>query len=394
LGLGVFFDNIAGLPSGTVHYYRAYAVNSGGSDWADSTATFTTLGVLYEPVVTASGNTTVTCTTETLTGTITDLGNSTVTTVAFVWDTSCVGDPGNVTPAASGWTNNWSLAGSYGLESYTYTATISANSTYYWMAAVQNVWGWSYSATCGNFTTAVCPACTAPTSLTATLVDEYSVSLVWVSAAAGGIIIVRMGIGTCPESAVDGVFVYRGDGANTTYYIATDYIEDDLCFRAWEDCTTCADCGNFTYSSGYAEGSLTGGAGMSILGLGALLFIPIGIFAIAAAKRWAFLGMVAGLFLMGIAVYCGTQAAATGGGGVTGLYGIMGLAVGAFAFVCFASPLYIREEVKPEKEVFALKKDEKKSGRETWEERQKKWRESKGFKDKDKEGRRGGGGRA
>lgn len=41
--LGTFFTDISGLNFETIYYYRCYAENSGGSDWADSTAQFTTL---------------------------------------------------------------------------------------------------------------------------------------------------------------------------------------------------------------------------------------------------------------------------------------------------------------------------------------------------------------
>ena len=37
-----FYTDISGLTASTPYYYRCYAVNSGGSDWADSTETFTT----------------------------------------------------------------------------------------------------------------------------------------------------------------------------------------------------------------------------------------------------------------------------------------------------------------------------------------------------------------
>jgi hypothetical protein len=41
---GVFYTDISSLTSGTPYYYRCYAVNSAGPDWADATASFTTTG--------------------------------------------------------------------------------------------------------------------------------------------------------------------------------------------------------------------------------------------------------------------------------------------------------------------------------------------------------------
>lgn len=41
-GLGTFYKNVSGLTASTTYYYRCYATNSAGSDWANSTASFTT----------------------------------------------------------------------------------------------------------------------------------------------------------------------------------------------------------------------------------------------------------------------------------------------------------------------------------------------------------------
>jgi hypothetical protein len=40
-GTGTFYSDISSLTNGTKYYYRCYATNSNGSDWADSTASFT-----------------------------------------------------------------------------------------------------------------------------------------------------------------------------------------------------------------------------------------------------------------------------------------------------------------------------------------------------------------
>ena len=41
-GAGTFYKDISGLNPNTTYYYRSYATNSAGSDWADSTFSFTT----------------------------------------------------------------------------------------------------------------------------------------------------------------------------------------------------------------------------------------------------------------------------------------------------------------------------------------------------------------
>ena len=43
VGLGSFYVDLSGLSSGTKYYYKCYASNSAGSNWASGTATFTTL---------------------------------------------------------------------------------------------------------------------------------------------------------------------------------------------------------------------------------------------------------------------------------------------------------------------------------------------------------------
>jgi len=56
-GAGTFYQDISGLNPDTTYYYRCYAENSEGSDWADSTALFTTLP-LPPPVYCDCGGTT------------------------------------------------------------------------------------------------------------------------------------------------------------------------------------------------------------------------------------------------------------------------------------------------------------------------------------------------
>lgn len=238
-GLGVFNSDIAGLTPSTPYFYRCYVVNSGGSAWAPSTETFNTLGLgptPYRPVVVASTNVAVTCTSESLTGDITDVGNATVTIVAVAWDTVCRADPGNSTaPGASAWAQSWTQGGSYGNESYSHTiGTLSGNTTYFWVAAVFNGTYWGYSA-CGNFTTVAC-ACAGPTNLTATRNGSYAIDLTWTPAYVGATTVIRMGIGSFPASATEGVDVYYGTGDTTTYYVNSDYIDDTLDFRAWTVC--------------------------------------------------------------------------------------------------------------------------------------------------------------
>jgi len=45
LPLGTFYTDIATLSANTTYFYRCYTINSGGNDWANSTANFTTLEI-------------------------------------------------------------------------------------------------------------------------------------------------------------------------------------------------------------------------------------------------------------------------------------------------------------------------------------------------------------
>lgn len=56
VGTGPFYKDIASLSASTTYYYRCYAQNSGGGSWADSTTSFTTLGVSQMPAIGYSPN--------------------------------------------------------------------------------------------------------------------------------------------------------------------------------------------------------------------------------------------------------------------------------------------------------------------------------------------------
>ena len=47
--LGAFYYDASGLTPETLHFYRMYAANTGGSDWANSSANFTTIAQLDTP---------------------------------------------------------------------------------------------------------------------------------------------------------------------------------------------------------------------------------------------------------------------------------------------------------------------------------------------------------
>lgn len=74
--LSTFNFPLAGLTHNTTYFYRCYAANGGGSDWADSSETFDTLEITA-PTLTQDAASNIGPTTVTLSGDITDDGNET-----------------------------------------------------------------------------------------------------------------------------------------------------------------------------------------------------------------------------------------------------------------------------------------------------------------------------
>ena len=92
--LSTFAVSIGSLTHNTTYFFRCYAFNSGGSDWADSSATFDTLEITA-PTLTQNAATNVGITTVTLSGDITDQGNETPVVTVYYGDNDGVTTPGN-----------------------------------------------------------------------------------------------------------------------------------------------------------------------------------------------------------------------------------------------------------------------------------------------------------
>jgi len=64
----------------------------------------------------------------------------------FVWGLFSFPDPGNVAPGASGYTDNWTEAGSFGVGTYTHdVAGLTLETVYYYRACAHSADGWAYS---------------------------------------------------------------------------------------------------------------------------------------------------------------------------------------------------------------------------------------------------------
>lgn len=97
------------------------------------------------PIVATSAATSTACTTVQMNGEITSLGGENSDERGFVWDTASRAAPGNVAPAASGYSDNISAYGSFGVGVFSYTgATLAEDTTYYYRAMSHNSAGYAY----------------------------------------------------------------------------------------------------------------------------------------------------------------------------------------------------------------------------------------------------------
>jgi len=136
----------SGLTNGDHWYYRAwsYATEGGKTQYSDLyvQADATPVGT---PSVTTNSATNIGFTTATLNGAVTAVGDTSITDRGFVWGTTSYTDPGNIAPASTSYTSNWTETGTFGVGSFSHTATsLTTGQTYYFRAAAKNSYGWSY----------------------------------------------------------------------------------------------------------------------------------------------------------------------------------------------------------------------------------------------------------
>jgi hypothetical protein len=132
-GIGSFTSSITGLSANTTYYVRAYATNSAGTAYGEE-RTFTTSASVSLPTVTTSSVSSITLSTATCGGNVTNDGNATVTARGVCWSTSH-------NPTVS---NSHTTDGS-GTGNFTSSITwLSANTTYYVRAYATNSVGTAY----------------------------------------------------------------------------------------------------------------------------------------------------------------------------------------------------------------------------------------------------------
>lgn len=141
-GTGAFSISFTGLEQDTTYYYRAYAVNSAGYSYG-SEREFSTLGDF--PVVDTLSPTDVATDEVTGRGNVLDVGADNATERGFVWSTENHGNPGNVSPNASDYSDSVNETGSFGSGSFTLLITgLDSNTTYFYRSYARNSEGYAY----------------------------------------------------------------------------------------------------------------------------------------------------------------------------------------------------------------------------------------------------------
>ena len=130
---GTFYTDISILDPNTTYYYRCYATNAGGEDWADATSQFNTL--VAAPTLTTQAAGSIGSNGATLNGNITGIGGENCTERGFDWDTD-TGAP---------YANTWTETGSYGTGAFSHIiSSLNPGTSYYFRAKAQNSAGWAY----------------------------------------------------------------------------------------------------------------------------------------------------------------------------------------------------------------------------------------------------------
>jgi hypothetical protein len=143
---GTFSTGRTGLTPGTLYYYRCFAANSGGSNWAGSSESFTT-SVLSAPTVTNStGASIVTATSARLNGAITGTGGANPTVTIYWGD-----NDGRTT--SSNWDNTVPLGVKESGIFYTDITDLNMGTKYYYRCFASNSSGPAWAGSSENFTT-------------------------------------------------------------------------------------------------------------------------------------------------------------------------------------------------------------------------------------------------
>ncbi|MGB6220540.1 lamin tail domain-containing protein [Haloferula sp.] len=139
-----FVDSLANLADGVTYYFRCFAQNSGGSDWAPSSESFTTSAINL-PTLTTSAATHVSGVSAQLNGEVTSTGGDSPV-VTFVYGTS---DGGAIA-------GNWDSSMTIGFQPGSLSSVINAlnpGTSYFFRATASNAAGLVWSSPTRSFIT-------------------------------------------------------------------------------------------------------------------------------------------------------------------------------------------------------------------------------------------------
>lgn len=142
---GPFSTVLSGLAPSTTYFYRAFASNGAGDDWANSTASFSTSAPPDPPAVVNSAATGVGFIEADLNGSVTSTGGETPIITIYYGD-----NDGGTTPG------NWDEGVDIGEQSGAFTTDLfglNSDTTYFFRAVAQNSGGTSWAPSTASFTT-------------------------------------------------------------------------------------------------------------------------------------------------------------------------------------------------------------------------------------------------
>ena len=141
--LGLVTNSVSGLTSSTRYYYRFYATNASGDDWANDTEIFSALGT---PVLDNDGGATnLSSIAARMRGEV--LSGGPTPKVYICWATS------NVVSTSTGDWDNVEYAGEVLGPFFVDVGGLSASQTYYYRCFATNLYGGAWAPTVTNFTT-------------------------------------------------------------------------------------------------------------------------------------------------------------------------------------------------------------------------------------------------
>lgn len=166
LQTGTFAVDVSGLAANTTHYFRCYAQNPSGGNWAPSSLSFTTPA--GPPGVVNAAATSILATSATAGATVTSTGGST-TTVTLYYGTTDAGT------SAGAWQASVPLGAQTGTVT-TSLAGLTPGTTYYFRAAATNSSGTAWAPATASFATPL-PSLPSVNNLPATAVSIFWATL-------------------------------------------------------------------------------------------------------------------------------------------------------------------------------------------------------------------------